>query len=164
MAGDQHKKRRTRAHVIADISANYVEHFALAAGFSVERIQKDYGYDLSIATYTTAGFIENGSVLLQLKATDAGAIAAKDLHWSLRVRTADLRLWLREPYPVILVYYHGRLRGARWLYVQRDLKHIQVRPGQARSRYVYLDPTSLMHNHLVDFRDSRDVYWSKQRR
>jgi hypothetical protein len=40
------RKRRTREHVIADLSVNHVERQALLCGFSVERIRVDYGIDL----------------------------------------------------------------------------------------------------------------------
>ncbi len=56
------KKRRTREHVIADLSANHVERHALLCGFSVERVTHDYGIDLWIATYNRAGEIENGQI------------------------------------------------------------------------------------------------------
>ena len=51
------RKRRTRQHVIADLSANYVERCALLCGFSVERIRLDYGIDLIVHTYNRHGEI-----------------------------------------------------------------------------------------------------------
>src|SRR5262249_34564309 len=51
------RKRRTREHVIADLSANHVERHALLCGFSVERIRLDYGIDLIIHTYNRSGEI-----------------------------------------------------------------------------------------------------------
>ena len=50
MASKTHKKAhklklRPRSHVIADLSVNFVERFALNCGFSVERFGSDYGYD-----------------------------------------------------------------------------------------------------------------------
>ena len=64
------KKRRTRQHIIAELSVNYVERYALQCGFSVERVEHDYGIDLVLFTYDANGEIENGQVYLQLKATD----------------------------------------------------------------------------------------------
>jgi hypothetical protein len=40
------RKRRTREHVLADLSANYVEKQALLCWFTVERVRLDYGIDL----------------------------------------------------------------------------------------------------------------------
>ncbi len=48
-------KRRTRAHVLADLSINHVERQVLLCGFSVDRVQHDYGYDLTMATYSDTG-------------------------------------------------------------------------------------------------------------
>ena len=42
------RKQRARSHIIADLSANHVEYFALECGFSIERIEADYGYDIEI--------------------------------------------------------------------------------------------------------------------
>ncbi len=64
------RKRRTREHMIADLSANHVERYALRCGFTVERIVHDYGIDLTLSTYSASGEIENGLVYIQLKATD----------------------------------------------------------------------------------------------
>jgi hypothetical protein len=42
------RKRRTRAHVIADRSVNHVERYALICGFVVERMTHDCGIDLEL--------------------------------------------------------------------------------------------------------------------
>lgn len=64
------KKRRTREHIIADLSANYVERFVLLCGHTIEKFSSDYGYDLIIYTYTADSELENGNIYVQLKATD----------------------------------------------------------------------------------------------
>ena len=51
-------KTRTREHVLADLSINHVERQVLLCGFSVDRVQHDYGYDLSMATYSQGGEYE----------------------------------------------------------------------------------------------------------
>ena len=43
------RKRRTRAHVIADLSINLIERCALERGFAVERFRADYGIDLTFS-------------------------------------------------------------------------------------------------------------------
>lgn len=45
------RKKRARKQIIADLSTNYVERYALLNGFAVESIIKDYGYDLNIYTF-----------------------------------------------------------------------------------------------------------------
>jgi len=49
---------------------NHIEYYAIKCGFSVERIASDYGYDLQIYTYDENGEFENGTIYVQLKATD----------------------------------------------------------------------------------------------
>jgi hypothetical protein len=63
-------KRRTREHIIAELSVNHVERFVLRCGYSTQRIQADYGVDLLIYTYNSNGFVELGSIPVQLTATD----------------------------------------------------------------------------------------------
>ncbi|MDF5726487.1 MAG: DUF4365 domain-containing protein [Rhizonema sp. PD38] len=70
------KKRRPREHIIADISVNHVERYIFLCGYSVERIEYDYGFDLVMFTYDTNGEIENGQIYLQLKARDSLKILA----------------------------------------------------------------------------------------
>jgi hypothetical protein len=63
-------KRRTREHVIADLSINHVERFVLRCGWTVQRTSHDYGIDLVMETFNEVGEPQNGRVLFQLKATD----------------------------------------------------------------------------------------------
>ena len=111
-------KRRTRAHVLADLSVNYVERQALLCGYSVERVTHDYGTDLLLFTYDRRGVIENGHVLLQLKATDSPQPAADGSAIRVVVDRRDLLHWLNEPWPVILVVYDGHADRAYWIHVQ----------------------------------------------
>jgi len=83
------KKRRTREHIIADLSVNYVERYILSCGYSVERVQKDYGYDLLIFTYDDRGEIENGQIYVQLKATDSLRILADGATIALTLARSD---------------------------------------------------------------------------
>jgi hypothetical protein len=45
------RKRRTREHVIADLSVHHVEGFILEEGHTAQRLDSDYGYDLVLFTY-----------------------------------------------------------------------------------------------------------------
>ncbi len=119
------KKRRTREHVIADLSANHVERHALLSGYSVERQVHDYGIDLVITTYDQRGNLENGEIRIQLKATDHLKLVSRGQMVACRIERADLRSWLHEPMPVILVVYDAANDSAYWLYVQR---HFQQQP------------------------------------
>jgi hypothetical protein len=112
------RKRRTREHVIADLSANHVERQALLCGFSVERVRHDYGIDLILFTYDARGEVDSGEILLQLKATDRVQWVAKGKFLAFRLERTDLRSWLSEFQPVILVVYDAAAECAYWLYVQ----------------------------------------------
>jgi hypothetical protein len=100
------------------MSANHVERHALLCGFSVERTVHDYGVDLTMSTYNDIGEIENGQIAFQLKATDRLRISRRGKAIPVRVRHADLQLWLADTMPIILVLYDARADKAYWLYIQ----------------------------------------------
>jgi hypothetical protein len=112
------KKKRPRQHVIADLSVNHVERFALLCGYSVERVEHDYGIDLVIFTYDANGEVENGQIYVQLKATDRASRLADDSTVTFSLKRADLELWLQEPMPWILIVYDAQADLAYWLYIQ----------------------------------------------
>lgn len=112
------KKKRPREHIIADLSVNHVERFVLLCGYSVERVEYDYGFDLVIFTYDANGEIENGQIYVQLKATDSLRILADQETIAFSVKRSDLELWLFEPMPCILIVYDAQSDVAYWLYLQ----------------------------------------------
>jgi len=113
------RPRRTRAHVIASQSANYIERFIVHEGHTVDRLENDYGYDLFLFTYDVHGYIESGLVYIQLKATDNIKESADGNAWDFRMEIAHYDAWTTEPFPVFLVLYDARRQRAYWLYVQR---------------------------------------------
>jgi hypothetical protein len=119
------RKRRTREHIIADLSVNHVERQALLCCYVVERRKHDYGIDLELFTFNKNGEIEQGKVLLQLKATDRLRLRADQPAVSFRIDRRDLVLWLAEPAPVILIVYDARASVAYWLYVQSYFRERQ---------------------------------------
>ena len=112
------RKRRTREHVLADLSVNHFERQALLCGFSVERVRNDYGYGLFLFTDNSEGEIENGDIRVQLKATDTLPSVRADGTFPFRVSRSDLILWLNEPMPVVLSVYDAQADEGYWLYVQ----------------------------------------------
>ncbi|BAZ08938.1 hypothetical protein NIES4071_07440 [Calothrix sp. NIES-4071] len=86
------RKKRPREHIIADLSVNYVERYVFLCGYSVERIEHDYGYDLVIFTYNAEGEIENGQIYIQLKATDSLSLLADQKTISFTLARSDLEL------------------------------------------------------------------------
>ena len=45
------RKRRTRAHILEDLSINHLEYFVFRCGFATQRIYTDYGLDLILYTF-----------------------------------------------------------------------------------------------------------------
>jgi hypothetical protein len=116
------RKRRTREHIIADLSVNHVERQILLCGHTVERVRADYGFDLFMSNYADNGEIENGIVRLQLKASDMPRWTKDQQHLLLAISRSDLLLWVAEQMPVILVAYDALAEVAYWLYVQRHFE------------------------------------------
>lgn len=110
------RKRRTRQHVIADLSVHHVEGFILEEGHAAQRVEWDYGYDLFLATYDEQGYVEPGLVLIQLKAAETLQSVGSDYVFDLDVR--DYNLWTRENMSVILILFDANRRRAYWLSVQ----------------------------------------------
>jgi Domain of unknown function (DUF4365) len=111
-------KQRTREHVIADLSVNHVERFALRSGFTAERIWHDYGLDLVIFTFDKRGFRENGQIWMQLKASDRLKKSHDGSTAAVRIERRDILAWIREVYPVILVLYDARDDVAYYLSIK----------------------------------------------
>jgi Domain of unknown function (DUF4365) len=116
------RKRRTRAHIIADLSVNHVEKRVFQCGWSVQRFSPDYGLDLMMTTFNRYGEIENGDVRLQVKATDSIKILTRGKVIVVRVERRDMVYWLNEPLPVILVIYDAKSDRAWWIHLNETLR------------------------------------------
>ena len=112
------RKLRTREHVLADLSINFLERHLLLCGCAVQRIHSDYGYDLTVSTFSATGEIEAGIIFFQVKATETLPLLADKKMVSWVVSRRDLMLWVSEAFPVILVVYDGRRDKAVWLHLQ----------------------------------------------
>ena len=112
------RKRRTREHVIADLGVNHVERAVLLCGYTVERKQSDYGIDLEVETFDRNGQIEAGLIRIQVKATGTLTRGTGEVSFSWRVDATDLRAWLFDLAPVILVVYDAKGGTAYWLDLQ----------------------------------------------
>jgi hypothetical protein len=119
------RKLRTREHVLADLSANYVEKQSLLCGFTAEHVRYDYGIDLMVQTFNRWGEVENGWIPFQLKATDRIRLVDAGRSVSCRIERADLRHWLNEESPVILALYDAQADIAYWLYVRRHFAQMK---------------------------------------
>ncbi len=132
----EQRKRRTREHVIADMSRVHVEMALVRAGFTIELTRYDYGYDLSVSTYDKDGYVEPGEALIQLKATDTIERGARAGAWAFDVKVADYNLWKREPSPVFLVLYDASQSEAYWLYVQQYFAEDSARKPRKGAKQV----------------------------
>jgi hypothetical protein len=112
-----HGKQRTREHVIADLGVNHVERFALRCGYAAHRLSPDYGLDLQIRTFDERGFVEDGVLWMQLKATDHMKTSRDRKSALVRVERRDVLSWMRELYPVILVVYDAARDLAYYLVI-----------------------------------------------
>ena len=110
------RKQRTRQHVIADQSVNYVERFIIDEGHTAQMLEKDYGYDLLFSTYDKQGYVEPGFSPLQLKAAESLQTVRADYIFDLDIR--DYNLWMMETMPVILILFDASRRRAYWVHVQ----------------------------------------------
>lgn len=116
--GSFRQKLHTREHVIADLAVNHVERQGLLCGYFFEKFSHDYGFDLALFTYTAGGEMDDGSVLLQVKATEETSPAKDGRTVPFRVTRSDLVTWLKPLLPVVLVVYDVARDAAFWIHVQ----------------------------------------------
>jgi hypothetical protein len=112
------RKQRTREHVIADLSVNFVERFFLRGGHTVQRTTFDYGHDLFVQTFTENGEVEEGYLLVQLKATDMPRFVADGRFVTVTVERSDAEFWSEDPAPVFLMLYDAGNEMAYWADMQ----------------------------------------------
>jgi hypothetical protein len=147
------RKCRTREHVLADLSANYVEKQGLLCGFAVNRVRLDYGIDLMVQTFNRRGEVENGWIPFQLKGTDRVKRVEGGRTVSCRLERADLRHRLNEWEPVILALYDARADVAYWLFVREyfaglarfDINRAAERVSVSIPRSNVLDREAMQH-------------------
>lgn len=113
------RKRRTREHVIEDLSENHLEHKVLLKGHVLRRPERDYGVDVTMFHFSQTGEIENGEVRFQLKATESLRVIKNGTLISFPIGTGDLHYWSLEIYPFILVVFEAGAKHAFWLHVQQ---------------------------------------------
>ncbi len=93
----------------------------LLAGHVVKRSQPDYGIDLTVTTFDADGEVERGEFSVQVKATERAKHLSRVKAVSIRIERRDLRAWLADPLPFLLVLYDVSADRAYWIVVQ-DLK------------------------------------------
>lgn len=116
--GGSGRPRRTREHIIASQSHNYIEKFFIDKGHTVDRPGEDYGYDMIVNTFDDLGYAESGEIRIQLKASDSQKYIRDKTFISFAIMRKHYELWINELMPVFLVLYDAREKKAYWLYVQ----------------------------------------------
>lgn len=129
-------KLRTREHVIADMAVLHVQTLAVLCGFTAQRSESDYGYDLNLQTYNEKGEVENDPLQLQVKASDAldKFALAREHAFSFTVSKKDYRLWCSASFPVFLILYDVKTREGYWL----DVHQYAGNAVEPKDRYMRL--------------------------
>lgn len=125
--GSPRRKRRTREHVLEDLSENHLERKVLLKGHLLRPPERDYGVDVTMFHFGDDGAIENGEVRFQLKATDSLTMIHQGTVISLPIQTSDLHYWALEIYPFILVVFDAKSEKAYWLHIQ---EYVNRNPDQ----------------------------------
>jgi hypothetical protein len=118
------RKRRTREHVIEEMSLNFLERKVLERGHQlVPATKREYGWDATMFHFSPeSGEIENGEIRFQLKATDhldvdreyaACSVAARDLHYW---------YWESQQLPFVLVLYDAKRHAGYWVDVRSHIE------------------------------------------
>ena len=116
----QHK-RRTREHVIEEMSLNFLERKVLVRGHQlVPATKREYGWDATMFHFSPhTGAVENGEIRFQLKATDQ--LSVDRPFATCQVETRDLHFWYWEAQrlPFILMLYDAKRNRAYWIDIRK---------------------------------------------
>lgn len=149
--GEPRRKRRTREHVIEDLSENHLERLVLLRGHILRRPARDYGVDVTMFHFAHDGQIENGEIRFQLKATDRLRKIDEGATLSIPIQSGDLNSWCKETYPFILVLFDATSESAFWLdakeYVQRNPKPTS---GKQKTVNVHIPVTNALNIDAID--------------
>src|SRR6202035_1073509 len=128
------RKRRTRQHVIADLSVHHVEGFILEEGHTAQRFGSDYSYDLLMHPFDEEGYAEPGPVYFQLKAAESLQTVGSAYVFDVDIR--DYNLWIQEEMPVVLILFDASRRKAYWLGVQQYFREDGTRQPKKGAKSV----------------------------
>ena len=119
-------KTRVRKHVIADMSLHHLAYIIVSCTYTIEQTRADYGYDLSIFTFDSAGRYENGNIFVQLKATDRLRVDPITNEIKFRIYKRDVLTWESEPFPVYLVVFDAAQGKAYSIYLQKYFAEVGI--------------------------------------
>jgi hypothetical protein len=112
------RTRRTRQHVIAAMGLIHVLKAFIDKGHTADQPREDYGYDLIAVTFDEKGYLEDGDIRIQIKATDQLHKMRRGNLILCRIKIEHYGLWIKARMPVFLIQYDAQEKKAYWLYVQ----------------------------------------------
>ena len=146
------RPQRTKEHVNASKSHNYIEKFFIYKGHTVDRPGADYGYDILVNTYDERGYAENGEVRIQLKASDNFTYVKEELFISYEITIQHHNLWTKEVMPVFLILFDAAKEIAYWIYVQEYFSDPSRKPkATAKTISVRIPVTNVFTDSTVDY-------------
>lgn len=152
------RKRRTRQHVIEDLSENHLERKVLLKGHILRRPERDYGVDVTMFHFDDSGQIENGEIRFQLKATDQLRLTKSGEIISFPIKTGDLHYWSMEIYPFILVIHDAVEDMAYWLDVQEYVEQNSDRLDPEKATVnVHIPVSNKLTDNTVDLFRSKSL-------
>ena len=145
------RKRRTREHILEDLSQNHLERYVLQQGHILRRPERDYGVDVTMFHFDANGEIENGEVRFQLKATDNLRTVHNGAFITYPIKTGDLYHWSLETYPFILLVFDATTSSAFWLDVQDYVrKNAELGASESESVNVHIPIDNRLNLESVD--------------
>jgi hypothetical protein len=145
------RKRRVRAHVIADMGINFLERQVLRRGHQLKRVDEpEYGTDALMLHFSPESReIENGWVEFQVKATDNPKFVSNGEYIACQVELAHLHFWYWEiAHPFILVIYDASKHRAFWVEMQSYIELHGM--GSGRSLTVRIPKKNKLTMNAVD--------------
>lgn len=152
------RKRRTRAHVLEDLSENHLEYLVLQRGHLLRRPSRDYGLDVTMFHFSESGELENGEVRFQLKATDNPQTTQNNTAIAVRVSKKDLHHWSFEVYPIMLIVFDASRESAYWVHIQDHLRETSMElDGQHDTLTVPVPLDNLLTVDVIDVFRTRSL-------
>ena len=111
-----------------------MEGLVLDAGYTVQSVESDYGYDLLLFTYDENGYLEPGLVYLQVKAAESLRPVGPSYVFNLDIR--DYNLWMLDDLPVVLILFDASRKRAYWLVVQQYFSEDKARAPKRGAKTV----------------------------
>jgi hypothetical protein len=159
------RKRRTRGHIIEDLGFNHVERQVLLAGYTVQKIIQDYGYDGFIQTYFENGEIEADPIIFQLKSTDHIKKSTDGVSILIDLNVRDLEYWLSGQFVMILILYDAMNHKAYYVELKEYFKKNRTILSKVR-KFVRIN-ISLEHQvdaqSIINLRKLKNIFHGKSK-